>query len=265
MLHNLYSVANYSYVVHIFFPGIGNGIHFVGFITVVNRYFKRYRLIANIVTSIGVTSGMAIYAALIPGLTATFGWKGTLLILGGVSFNLCALACVLYPTESPTSSKRVLNVGLLKDIPFVVYCVQNLFCNLSSSLLFLHLPALILSFGFSMSVMSLALTVYGIANCVGKICQSLFWYFRKPDACVIYTGSLTICGIVIIIFPLLHNQIWIFSLAVILGGTYCVTGGYGVEVIHGLVGIENISDGLGFSQVAKASGSLLAGPLAGNI
>lgn len=67
-----------------------------------------------------------------------------------------------------------------------------------------------------------------------------------------------------LLFPLLHNQIWIFALAVILGVTYCVTGGYGVEVIHCLVGIENISDGLGFSQVAKASGSLLAGPLAGN-
>lgn len=53
-------------------------------------------------------------------------------------------------------------------------------------------------------------------------------------------------------------------MAVILGSTYCVTGGYTPDVIIMLLGTEHISDGLGFGQVAKATGSLIAGPLAGN-
>ncbi|XP_053376621.1 monocarboxylate transporter 6-like [Mercenaria mercenaria] len=90
------------YMVFVFYgilAGVGNGVHYVGFVTVVNKYFRKYRLIANLISSIGVTTGMAVYAALIPHLTEVFGWQGCLLIMGGISFNLCALGCSLYPTE----------------------------------------------------------------------------------------------------------------------------------------------------------------------
>jgi predicted MFS family arabinose efflux permease len=143
---------------------------------------------------------------------------------------------------------------------FAAHCV---FCNLSSSIIFLHLPALILSFDLSMTVTSLALTVCGLANCFGKICHSVLGIFRKPDTCVTYTFSLLVCGTVMILFPLMQHKIWILFMAALLGSTYCVTGGYTPEVIMNLVGTENISDGLGFGQVAKATGSTVAGPLAG--
>ncbi|XP_045171128.2 monocarboxylate transporter 10-like [Mercenaria mercenaria] len=66
-----------------------------------------------------------------------------------------------------------------------------------------------------------------------------------------------------ILLPLLQNKVWILFMSAILGSTYCVTGGYTPDVILKLVGLENISDGLGFGQVAKALGSTIAGPLAG--
>ncbi|XP_053375602.1 monocarboxylate transporter 4-like [Mercenaria mercenaria] len=259
-------VSTKFYMVFVFYgllAGIGNGIHYVGFVTAVNRYFKKYRLIANIISTIGVTFGMAVYAALVPPMTETFGWKGTLLILGGISFNLCALGCALFPTVSQSSSSKVLNIGLLRDKYFLLFGVQYLFCNLSSSMIFLHLPALLLSFETGASYWFFSLTVYGIANCFMKVLYSVIVYLRKPDSSIVYTGSLTISGIVMILLPALQNQVWVIVLVAILGCTCSVTGGHNVEVILYLVGQENVSDGLGFGQVAKASGSLLAGPLAG--
>lgn len=247
------------------FAGFGNGIHYVGFVTAVNRYCKKYRLIANIISTIGLTFGMAVYAAIVPPLIETYGWKGTLLILGGLSFKLCALGCILFPTVAKASSRKVLKIGLLKDKFFLLFGVQCLFCNMSSSMIFLYLLSLLLSFETGVSVSSLSLTVYDVANCFMKILHSIIGYLRKPDASVVYTGSLTISGVVMVLLPTLQSQVWVIFLVAVLGCTYSVTGGHNVEVILNLVGQENVSDGLGFGQVAKAFGSLLAGPLAGKL
>ena len=232
--------------------------------TAVNRYFKRYRLVANVVSTMGLTFGMAIYAVVLPPMISMFGWRGTLLLSGGLSFNLCALAFTLFPMVSRPVSKKVLKIDLLRDKYFLLFGIQCLFCNLSSSMIFLHLPALLLSFEMSASLSSVSLTVYGVANCVMKILHSIVGYFKNPDSSIVYTGSLTISGAVMILLPALQNPVWVIVLVAILGGSYSVTGGHNVEVIMYLVGQENVSDGLGFGQVAKASGSLLAGPLAGN-
>lgn len=231
--------------------------------TAVNRYFKKHRLIANIISTIGLTFGMAIYAAIVPLLNAAFGWNGTLLILGGIASNVCALACILFPTGSQDSTRKVLNMGLLKDKYFLLYGVQCLFCNLSSSMIFVHLPALILSFNLSTSIASFALTVYGLSNCFAKILHSIIGYFRHPDSSIIYTVSLSITGLVMLLIPASQDRMWIVFLVAVLGFMYSVTGGHHIEIIMHLVGQENASDGLGFGQIAKASGSLLAGPLAG--
>ena len=206
---------------------------------------------------------MALYAAFVPALTEHFGWKGCLLILGAISFNLCALGCSLYPAEPIHTSKRALELWLLQDKYFMLFVVHCVFCNLSSSFIFLHLPALILSFDLSLTVSSLSLTVCGLANCFGKICHSILGFFRKPDACVTYICSLLVCGTVMILIPVMQDKIWILFMSALLGSTYCVTGGYTPEVTMNLVGLENISDGLGFGQVGKATGSTVAGPLAG--
>ncbi|KAL4223142.1 hypothetical protein ACF0H5_016614 [Mactra antiquata] len=248
------------------FAGVGNGILYVGLVTAVNRYFRKYRLAANIITPIGLTSGMAVYAAIVPQLSDVYGWRGALLILGGISFNICALGCLLFPTgekQQQNSNRKILNLSILKDHLFQVFVIQCIFCNLSSSLVFLHLPALIISFGLGTSTGSMALTLYGIANCSGKIFHSIIGCIRKPDPTILYTCSLTICGTAMILIPTIRNELWIIILVCIVAFTYCVTGGHNVEVILYLVGEENISDGLGFGQVGKAMGSLLAGPVAG--
>jgi hypothetical protein len=130
-------------------------------------------------------------------------------------------------------------------------------------MVFLHLPALLLSFEGSASLSSLSLTLYGVANCFMKIVHSIVGYFKHPDSSIVYTGSLTLSGVVMILLPALQNPVWVVFLVAILGASYSVTGGHNVEVIMYLVGQEHVSDGLGFGQVAKASGSLLSGPLAG--
>lgn len=243
--------------------GLGNGIHYVGFVTAVNRYFHRYRAIANIISTIGLTFGMAVYAAAVPVLISSYGWKGTLLLLGGVSYNLCALACTLFPTPERAQKKSILNMKVLLDKYFIMFGVHLILCNLSSGVVFLHLPALVLSNNIKPYVSSLALTVYGVSNCVAKVMFSLANYLLKPDNSTVYTVSLTIFGIGMILLASYANEIWILAIVVILGFTYSVSGGHYLEVIVGLVGTENVSDGLGFGQIAKAAGSLLSGPVAG--
>ncbi|XP_052797338.1 monocarboxylate transporter 13-like [Mya arenaria] len=260
--------TNNFYLIFLFYgvvAGFGNGIHYVGFVASVSRYFKKFRTVANIITTIGVTFGMALYATLVPMLNDAFSWQGTLLILGGISFNLCSLACILFPIKhsTPMPKKKIMNFSLLKDKHFLLFDIQCILCNLSSGVIFLHLPALIISNGISFSVSSLSLTIYGVSNCVAKVIYSVIGYMFAPDCSAIYVSSLTVYGCALILLATYPTHMWVICFSAILGFTYSVTGGYLVEVILSLVGPENIADGLAFGQVGKAVGSLLCGPLAG--
>lgn len=238
---------------------------YVGYVTSVSRYFRKYRTLITILTTIGPTFGMAIYSVLIPYLTGKYGWRGCLLLLGGLSFNLCVCACVLFPMKITltTKKKRLLNVGILRTKYFIPFCLQVGFANLSNSMVLLHLPSLVISYGLGSTISSLSLAVYGVSNSIGKVIYSVFGHFANADVTTVFALSLFMCGVAMALAPALSYIEWILVFSGILGFTFNVTGGHSLEVILDITGQEHFSDGVGLSQIFKAAGTLLAGPLAG--
>ena len=237
---------------------------FVAFVTAVSQYFLRFRTSITILTTIGPMFGMSLYSFLVPYFVFTYSWRGALLILGGMSLNLCCCACALFPQQTKKVSKRSFNVMILKQKNFFLLCVQCFAAIVANTMVVVHLPALILSMGFGSSVGAMSLTVYGISNCVAKAIYSFFGHVTNADVSTVYTLSLVVCGCAMGIVPILTNIHWILCFVGVVGFSYCVTGGHILMVILEFVGTERFSDGVGVNQIFKAGGSLIAGPLAGN-
>lgn len=243
--------------------GLGFGIQYVGFLTAVSRYFCKFRTIVNILSTTGLTVGMAIYSYLVPNLIERYTWNGSLLILGAMTLNLCACACVLFPVPVKTQKRLLFRLSLLRERNFILFCLQCASCNISNALVILHLPSLILFSGHGPGTASLALTLYATSNGVAKVFLGVLGHNVNVRAILVYSVLLTLCGVSTAILPLMSSVEFLLVLVSCIGCAYSVTGGHYFEVVLDLVGHDNFASGIGIAQVAKASGTLIAGPLAG--
>ncbi|KAL7295458.1 hypothetical protein TKK_0011111 [Trichogramma kaykai] len=80
--------------------GIGGGLSTTPGIILVSQYFDKHRALANGICVSGTAAGGFVFPMLIEYLVASFGFHGTLLILGGCMLHVCASATLYRPLEA---------------------------------------------------------------------------------------------------------------------------------------------------------------------
>ncbi|XP_012252164.2 monocarboxylate transporter 12 [Athalia rosae] len=91
-------------LVHLFFTfgvltGIGGGLSTTPGIVIVSQYFDKHRALANGICVSGTAAGSFVFPLLIERLVASFGFHGTILILGGCMLHVCVSATLYRPLE----------------------------------------------------------------------------------------------------------------------------------------------------------------------
>ncbi|XP_045173037.2 monocarboxylate transporter 13-like [Mercenaria mercenaria] len=268
----------YLFVSHGFLTGFGLGINYTACMTVMNKYFDRYKTIATGIASIGHNIGLILNAKGINYLQESYGWRGMTLVQGAIAFNLCACACAMFPLKSKESLsiekipekkpvtvklKRSINLTLFRKLSFVSFCASNIFTNLSLGIYILHLPSYSKEVGFAARNFGTVLMVFGIATILGKVIYSLLGQHPRTDETSLYAVSLTATGICICLTPVFLTKTGMLTLAGLVGFFYCVTGALLQTVIYRIVGFESFADGIGLSLPFKAVGNIIGGPLTG--
>ena len=244
------------------FIGFGNGIQYVGFVTSVGRYFKKYRSIVTILTTLGPTVGMAVFSFLIPYLNNIYRWRGCLLIIGGITLNVCPCALALFPKQV-YQEQKMFDFSILKLPKYVLFAFHCFMINIACPMALLHLPAYILSINLTAVIVSTSLTLFGVLNSAAKICLSFLGHVFNLSVKKVYTVCLMTCGLSMAILPLMSNTPWVIATVSMIGFTFSVLGGHYLEFVAELVGQQRFSDGVGAAQILKGCGTLVAGPLAG--
>ena len=204
-------------------------------------------------------------------LAITYGWRGTLLILGGLTFNLCALSSLYRPIQEKHDQngakkpRPTFNLSILKKSSFICFCVSNILVNTGQGIYILHLPAYAKSIGFSPSDIGIVLTIYGISNVVGKLCFSILGQHPKVDVTIAYAVSLIIAGMCMGLAPVFLTRTGMMILPGFVGFFFCVTGALLAVVILRIVGHDRFADGVGVAMPFKATGNLIGGPIAGEL
>lgn len=160
---------------------------------VVQQYFDKRRALAAGVANAGLSLGTIIVGPIMQPLTATFGWKGCMLILGGLSLNTCLCGALYRPLSGPRhtrapsktappapGSRRLKKrcVALLRDTFDVrllaaphtaVYMVSTFLLTLALGPLYQHLPSRGLHYGLTPAQVAWLPTAMGLANLGGKV------------------------------------------------------------------------------------------------
>ncbi|XP_055620650.1 uncharacterized protein LOC129764973 [Toxorhynchites rutilus septentrionalis] len=87
--------------------GIGGGLSTTPGIVIVSQYFEKRRALANGITISGTAAGSFIFPTLIERLIHSFGFHGTILILGGCMLHVCVSGALYRPLEDTTHKKTV--------------------------------------------------------------------------------------------------------------------------------------------------------------
>lgn len=75
--------------------GFGFGVANIAVVTIVPVYFEKFRSIAIGFAVCGAGVGTFLYPPLLRFLANEFGWRGAMLITGGITFNLCACGALM--------------------------------------------------------------------------------------------------------------------------------------------------------------------------
>lgn len=95
-------------IVHLYisiglFSGIGFGLIFLPAAVTISFYFERKRAFATGIAVCGSGIGGFLMAPCCQVLVNTFGWRGSFLILAGLTLNCCVVGAMFRPIEEPES------------------------------------------------------------------------------------------------------------------------------------------------------------------
>lgn len=212
---------------------------------------------------------MVVYPSLIGILDDTYGWQGTMLILGAVTFNMCACAATMQPrneydkTDIVQRRKACFQTSVLRKSTFLFLCFSNLLCNMGIGIYFLLLPSFVLELGFTKNAVALTLSIFGICNSAGKVFFSFVGQHPASNQTVLYCFPLILTGVLVILSTLFRTSPGLFILPGMIGFFFSVTGALISIVVFNIVGDKRFADGIGLSMPFKALGNLAGGPLGG--
>ena len=270
----------------LFISGLGLGINQTASMVAISRYFDKYRVFALGIASMGNNIGLISFARLIMFLDHLYGWRGMLLVCGGVTFHLCPLAAVMFPvtevkpsmaieesnsmlqktTSYTTTVKKMnsnINFGLFRKVSFVCFCISNVFFNTGMGIFSLHLPSYSKQAGFKDNDIGTMWLAHGMCNIIGKVLFSFLGQHRRVNPTIVYAVGVVLGGLSIGIIPNVFNKTGIIVASGACGFFTCVTGALIQTVIYDIVGYERFADGNGMSMPFKAMGNLIGGPIAG--
>ncbi|XP_014661880.1 PREDICTED: monocarboxylate transporter 13-like isoform X2 [Priapulus caudatus] len=252
--------------------GTGYGLAITPGYAILAAYFNKWRPLAFSVSTLGAGIGSLTIPPLIQHLVDAYSWRGTMLILGGISLNLCAFGALMKPvrwiTRKPPSTWYLLkancDLNMFRNWVFILFGVNQLLWNFGVSIVLVLLPEYIVSEGMSRAQAANILSVWGISNCLGRPLAGL----------LVQTGLLRALGV--------------FNLATLASGVFAaVIGIYNLQHIHYVIilcghgvffgaqlsniatmsvelfGVDNLLHMMGWCMLFQGAGFLIGAPVGG--
>ncbi|KAM9827427.1 monocarboxylate transporter 13-like [Neosynchiropus ocellatus] len=253
-------------VVHLFLSislltGVGWGLAYAPLLSIVMASFTRRRNMAISVVLSSISLSAFAFNPLFQLFVDSYTWRGALLIVGGMSFNIMASGALIrrqLPPKAPakvTSQRRSisamlqqvsssLELSLLLERPFVTYSVACIFFILGYFVPFFHLVAHSQQVGFSEYQSAFVVSTACAGELVGRL----------------------LSGVCILLLPL-RSVTGSYPALVMMSLFYGLNSGAISTLIYSLIpiftGPERMMGGLGLLQVITSLGGLLGAPLSG--
>lgn len=261
-----------------FMAGIGFGLMYHCAFVMVGHYFEKRRALATGITACGSGVGTFIFAQIGSIMLHSYGWKGSMWLLAGISLQGVVVGCCYRPIDAPHNNnanddnvnnkvikKEYPILSLLKSPSFLVFCFSSFLCLIGFMIPFIYLPNYALQIGASEWEASFLVSIIGITNTLGRILCGWICDKSWADPLKIYNGALIIGGSATVacawmkLYVLQAIYAAVFGLCVAFYVSLCAI------IIIEFLGLEKLSSAFGFLNMCRGVATLIGAPIAGNL
>ncbi|XP_068524568.1 monocarboxylate transporter 13-like isoform X2 [Anas acuta] len=248
--------------------GLGWALVFTPSLATVGRYFPARRALATGLAMSGASVLGLVLAALVPLLLDAYGWRGTLLVMAAVSFNLLVAGALLRPLKTPKESPGPARGRwglwrLLRHGPFLRYSLAFVLVDAGYYVPHVHGPARAHEVGCTEHQAGQAMAAMAVADGGGRVLAG--WLAPRLAVPLLHHllawGALT--GLALLLLPL--GTSFGGLLALVLAYGFCAGAVVPLQFtgVAEVMGAGRLLHAIGLMQMLESVGSLLGAPLAG--
>ncbi|XP_077980650.1 monocarboxylate transporter 12-like [Glandiceps talaboti] len=285
--------------------GIGFGLARIPAVGMIGRYFKNRHATAMGIATTGNGCGSFVMAPLVHLLIDFYGWRGTLILLGGLSLNMCVSAVLLRPIhikvddDNNKASQKLMTsesdsatefIAPRKGVSVCVWCInlsRSIHNHLELSLFkiplfsFLMISYFLLGFGVNIPLVHvikravnigipdtkapILLSVLGFSMMVGGFAQGLLVDLFNLSKGKVFGAANIIYGTGTIFLTTSNDFISMAIVMAIMGLSRGVIATFDSVVVLDIVGHHRFTSAYGLAVLFIGFGQLVGPPVAGYI
>ncbi|KAI5104420.1 monocarboxylate transporter 13 [Silurus meridionalis] len=265
--------------------GSGWALVFTPTIASVMQYFSKRRSLAMGLGFTGVGLSSFAFSPLFQFLVQLYGWRGALLILGGLSLNIIVSGALIRPlgptkvierTKAKSLSDRYrsffshtceyFELSLLLHRGFLTYSLAVTFINAGYFIPYVHLVAHSRLVGFNEFQAAFVISSTGVTDIVGRVVSGWASDLRHMRSLHLLTIWSALVGLFLLLLPLCSTQGNYVGLQLVsMAYGFCAGALTPLvfSVVPEIVGKERMVGALGLLQLIESFGGLLGAPLSG--
>lgn len=269
------------------YTGCGLAFNLNGSVTIISKYFLVRRPLANGLAMAGSPVLLCGLAPLNQYLLNMFGWRGSMLIIGGLILNSCIAGALMRSVGPPhvrspadeqktkkkqTFSSCVKNIqtfmdlSIFKDRGFVIYIIGNVMFFFGAYAPFLFLSEYAVSQGVDDYSAAFLLSIVGFVDIFTRpatgLVASCKWI--RPRIQYLFSFGVILNGLSHLVCPLLKGYNNLVLYAILFGWSYGMVFALIFECLLDLIGIQRFPSAVGLVTIIECFPVLVGPPAAGN-
>ncbi|KAJ7313234.1 hypothetical protein JRQ81_004515 [Phrynocephalus forsythii] len=259
--------------------GFGWALVFTPSMASVARYFKKRRTLATSLALTGVGLSSFAFSPLFQLLVDTYAWRGALLIVAGMSFNLMVCGALIQPLtlkedlSCPAKAhpeetcwrklSSLFGLHLLSHYPFMRFVLAITLVNTGYFIPYVHLVARARELGFTEYQAAFLMSMAAVADLCGRLFSGWLGNCRAFRLIHILVTWTFLTGIFLLLIPWGHSYPLLVAISLGYGFSSGALSPVVFSIIPEIVGIADIFSSMGLLQMIESIGGLLGSPLSG--
>lgn len=273
--------------------GCGLALNLNSSLTIISKYFLVKRPLANGLAMAGSPVFLCCLAPINQYLLVRFGWRGSLLILGGLILNCCVAGALMRPVIQPCkppspalqnkmeekpkdsnrkttiscikNAKNLFDFSVFKDRGFVIYLIGNMIFIFGAYAPFVFLSSYAISQGVDEYSAAYLLSIMGFVDmfirpCTGLVASSK-WI--RPRIQYFFSFAVILNGISHLVCPLMRSYTFLVVYTVFFGVSFGMVFALVFECLMDLMGNQRFPSAVGLVTILECFPVLLGPPAAG--
>lgn len=245
---------------------------------------------ANAIASAGECAFAFTFGPLFQWLIGQYGWKGALLIIGGIQLNICVCGVLMRPltsnccleashSETPpdtgasrmekeersSSTHKTFNWMLVRRPEFVLYAMFGILAAMSFFVPPLFLVPLSYSLGIDESWTASLLSILAMVDFSGRLLCGWYANLHVTKTIHLLTMTITLISTSLMLLPLANNYLSLAIFTGFYGFFFGTTVAVHITVLADVVGMSDFDSALGLFMLIRSTGGFLGPPLAGKL